>query len=76
MSISYPFSIGGWCLVSGGSGPFVDSTREIPLEMGLEPLAAGAAQQILIVSPLLPYFHPSPCPLMPASTCSRLDVIR
>ncbi len=32
----YPFSIGGWCLVSGGSDPFGAPTRELPLEVGLE----------------------------------------
>ncbi len=32
----YPFSIGGWCLVSGGSDPFGAPTRELPLEVGIE----------------------------------------
>lgn len=33
---NYPFSIGGWCLVSGGSDPFGEATRNLPLEVGLE----------------------------------------
>ena len=32
----YSFSIGGWCLVSGGSDPFGGPTRDLPLEVGLE----------------------------------------
>lgn len=32
----YPFSIGGWCLVSGGADPFGGPTRSLPLEVGLE----------------------------------------
>jgi xylose isomerase len=32
----YQFSIGGWCLVSGGSDPFGEPTRDLPVEVGLE----------------------------------------
>ncbi|MDD5626522.1 MAG: TIM barrel protein [Patescibacteria group bacterium] len=36
MLIPRQFSVGGWCLVSGGSDPFGDPTRGLPLEVGLE----------------------------------------
>lgn len=36
MLISRQFSVGGWCLVSGGSDPFGEATRDLPLEVGLE----------------------------------------
>lgn len=32
----YDFSIGGWCLVSGGSDPFGGPTRNLPIEVGFE----------------------------------------
>ena len=32
----YEFSIGGWCLVSGGADPFGEATRSLPLEIGLQ----------------------------------------
>ena len=32
----HSFSIGGWCLVSGGSDPFGVPTRDLPLEVGLQ----------------------------------------
>ncbi len=32
----FDFSIGGWCLVSGGSDPFGGPTRDLPIEVGLE----------------------------------------
>jgi len=32
----YQFSIGGWCLVSEGSDPFGEPTRDLPVEVGLE----------------------------------------
>lgn len=44
MQKPYQFSIGGWCIVSGGSDPFGESTRALPLEVGLEGCAeAGIA---------------------------------
>jgi xylose isomerase len=32
----FQFSIGGWCLVSGGADPFGEPTRDLPVEVGLE----------------------------------------
>ncbi len=46
MSKPYPFSIGGWCLVSGGSDPFGAPTRSLPLEVGLEGCAQAGIQRV------------------------------
>ncbi len=42
----HEFSIGGWCLVSGGSDPFGGPTREPTLEEGLEGCAEAGIKYI------------------------------
>jgi xylose isomerase len=42
----YPFSIGGWCLVSGGSDPFGGPTRSLPLETGLDGCAEAGIHYV------------------------------
>jgi xylose isomerase len=42
----YSFSIGGWCLVSGGSDPFGAPTRELPLEVGVEGCAEAGIRYL------------------------------
>ena len=42
----YPFSIGGWCLVSGGSDPFGGPTRKLGLEVGLEGCKAAGIEYV------------------------------
>jgi len=42
----YSFSIGGWCLVSGGSDPFGEATRRLPVEVGLEGCAEAGIEYI------------------------------
>jgi len=42
----YDFSIGGWCLVSGGSDPFGDATRDLPIEVGLEGCAEAKIKYV------------------------------
>jgi xylose isomerase len=46
MKDAYSFSIGGWCLVSGGSDPFGEPTRELPLEAGLEGCAEAGIEHV------------------------------
>lgn len=43
---AYDFSIGGWCLVSGGSDPFGGPTRDLPVEVGLEGCAEAGIKYI------------------------------
>ncbi len=42
----YAFSIGGWCLVSGGSDPFGAPTRDLPLEVGVEGCAEAGIRHV------------------------------
>ena len=43
---AYDFSIGGWCLVSGGSDPFGGPTRDLPVEVGLEGCAEAGIKYV------------------------------
>lgn len=43
---AYDFSIGGWCLVSGGSDPFGGPTRGLPVEVGLEGCAEAGIKYV------------------------------
>jgi xylose isomerase len=40
------FSIGGWCLVSGGADPFGEPTRALPLRVGLEGCAEAGIKYV------------------------------
>ena len=42
----YEFSVGGWCLVSGGSDPFGVSTRQAQLEDGLKGCAKAGIKYV------------------------------
>ena len=42
----HAFSIGGWCLVSGGSDPFGGPTRKLGLEVGLEGCKAAGVDYV------------------------------
>jgi xylose isomerase len=42
----FEFSIGGWCLVSGGSDPFGEATRDLPVEVGLEGCAEAEIKYV------------------------------
>ena len=46
MQKPYKYSIGGWCLVSGGADPFGESTRALPLEVGLEGCAEAGIDHV------------------------------
>jgi xylose isomerase len=43
---AYDFSIGGWCLVNGGSDPFGGPTRDLPVEVGLEGCAEAGIKYV------------------------------
>ncbi|MCX6791007.1 MAG: hypothetical protein NTV62_02315 [Candidatus Gribaldobacteria bacterium] len=42
----FQFSIGGWCLVSGGGDPFGEATRDLPVEVGLEGCAEAGIKYV------------------------------
>jgi len=42
----FQFSIGGWCLVSGGADPFGEPTRDLSVEVGLEGCAEAGIKYV------------------------------